>query len=79
MSRDFLPVRALSEADDVFGFCSGNPDNDSWLRNRAAHAMGAKTACVHVVPNKNGDLCGFYVHFGFRPLGAGARLFLPLP
>lgn len=29
MSRDFLPVRALSEADDVFGFCSGNPDNDS--------------------------------------------------
>lgn len=41
--------------------------------------MGAKTACVYVVPNKNGDLCGFYVHFGFRPLGAGARLFLPLP
>lgn len=160
MSGDFLPVRALSKADDVFGFCSGNPGNDSWLRNRAAHAMGAKTACVYVVPSKNDDLCGFYslsahsvertgelngrmrrnmtssvpctllgqlavdkryqgqsvgarllqdairraaaaskvvasralivdpadenasgfyVHFGFRPLGAGARLFLPLP
>lgn len=160
MSRDFLPVRALSEADDIFGFCSGNPDNDSWLRNRAAHAMGAKTACAYVVPNKNGELCGFYslsalsvertgelngrmrrnmptsvpctllgklavdkryqgqsvgarllqdaikraaaaskfvasralivdpadenasgfyTHFGFRPLGAGNRLFLPLP
>lgn len=60
MSGDFLPVRALSKADDVFGFCSGNPDNDSWLRNRAAHAMGAKTACAYVVPSKNGDLCGFY-------------------
>lgn len=79
MSRDFPPVRALSKADDVFGFCSGNPDNDSWLRNRAAHAMGAKAACAYVVPSKNGDLCGFYTHFGFRPLGAGARLFLPLP
>ena len=41
--------------------------------------MGAKTACVYVVPSKNGDLCGFYAHFGFRPLGAETRLFLPLP
>ncbi len=41
--------------------------------------MGAKTACAYVVPSKNGDLCGFYTHFGFRPLGASNRLFLPLP
>lgn len=60
MSGVFLAVRALREDDDVLGFSSGNRDNDAWIRNRAAHAVGAKTACVYVVPNGAGEICGFY-------------------
>ena len=54
----FRRIRPLLEDDDVSGFCSGNGDNDTWLKERARRAMRDGTARVYVLPLSTGEICG---------------------
>ena len=56
----FRRIRPLLEDDDVSGFCSGNSDNDTWLKERARRAMRDGTARVYVPSLSTGEICGFY-------------------
>ena len=56
----FRRIRSLRDEDDVSGFCSGNVDNDAWLKERAHRAMRDGTARVYVLPLATGEICGFY-------------------
>lgn len=56
----FLPIRALSESDDLSVFCSGNEDNDGWLKNRSIKAVKSNTARVYVLETADSRLVGYY-------------------
>ena len=56
----FRRIRPLLEDDDVSGFCSGNSDNDTRLKEWARRAMRDGAARVYVLPLSTGEICGFY-------------------
>ena len=56
----FRHIRPLLDEDDLSGFCSGNSDNDAWLKERARRSIRDGTARVYVLPLASGEICGFY-------------------
>lgn len=59
-AEEYLPIRVLDADDDVASFCSGNDDNDRWLRERAKKAMASNTARVYVLETVTRRIVGYY-------------------
>lgn len=60
MGLTFEAPRALTEHDDVSGFCCGVSLVDAWVRDRARGARKAGTAVVYVTYCGDGRFAGFY-------------------
>lgn len=56
----YLPIRPLDANDDPASFCSGNDDNDRWLKQRAKKAMESNTARVYVLETEDKRIVGYY-------------------
>lgn len=56
----FLPIRPLGDVDDLASFCSGNGDNDRWLKDRARKAVQSNTARVYVLETEDRRIVGYY-------------------